>query len=445
MGRWTSDPVLLETADVINTAVNEGEGCFSPDGNTLYFSRCMDLDKKRRQACDIYVTTKNIPAQDGKKSKKKSKKTEDDGNAASNSSSEWTEPVRLNLGDSAYNFLHPAISSDGLTLYFSSDMPHENDGDNVLDFDIWRVSRHSVADDFGKAFNMGRVLNSEGDETFPILRNDTTLYYSSTGLPGVGGSDIFVTTLRGNRCSDPVNLGVPINSSYDEHSLFAADGFGKFGALANETDDWACEARRYYFNICGKYGMQVQNVLKKAATLDIRTICPLHGPILTGDLTPYLQLYQTWSTYTPESEGVLVAYASIHGGTAEAAKELGRILQEKGAKKVVVSDLCREDLAEVIEDAFRYPCLVCAASTYDAGIFPPMHDFIHHLQIKNYQKRRIALVENGSWAPVAGKAMRQMFEGMKEIDIVEPMVTIRSRMKPTDIPQLEALADAILA
>lgn len=235
--------------------------------------------------------------------------------------------------------------------------------------------------------------------------------------------------------------------SYEEseHILFAADGFGKFGALANETDDWACEARRYYFNICGKYGMQVQNVLKKAATLDIRTICPLHGPILTGDLTPYLQLYQTWSTYTPESEGVLVAYASIHGGTAEAARELGRILQEKGAKKVVVSDLCREDLAEVIEDAFRYPCLVCAASTYDAGIFPPMHDFIHHLQIKNYQKRRIALVENGSWAPVAGKAMRQMFEGMKEIDIVEPMVTIRSRMKPTDIPQLEALADAILA
>lgn len=230
MGRWTSDPVLLETADVINTAVNEGEGCFSPDGNTLYFSRCMDLDKKRRQACDIYVTTKNIPAQDGKKSKKKSKKTEDDGNAASNSSSEWTEPVRLNLGDSAYNFLYPAISSDGLTLYFSSDMPHENDGDNVLDFDIWRVSRHSVADDFGKAFNMGRVLNSEGDETFPILRNDTTLYYSSTGLPGVGGSDIFVTTLRGNRCSDPVNLGVPINSSYDDHSIIFYPA-GEYSAL----------------------------------------------------------------------------------------------------------------------------------------------------------------------------------------------------------------------
>lgn len=230
-----------------------------------------------------------------------------------------------------------------------------------------------------------------------------------------------------------------------EQVLFAADGFGKFGALANETDDWACEARRYYFNICGKYGMQVQNVLKKAATLDIKTICPLHGPVLTGDLTPYLQLYQTWSSYQPESEGVLVAYASIHGGTAAAAKELAAILQKKGAKKVVVSDLSREDLAEVIEDAFRYPNLVCAASTYDAGIFPPMYDFIHHLQIKNYQKRRIALVENGSWAPVAGKAMRQMFESMKEIEIVDPMVTIQSRMKPTDIPQFEALADAILA
>ena len=230
-----------------------------------------------------------------------------------------------------------------------------------------------------------------------------------------------------------------------EKVLFAADGFGKFGALCNETDDWACEARRYYFNICGKYGAQVQAVLQKAATLDIRTICPLHGPVLSGDLTPYLSLYDIWSRYQPESEGVLVAYASIHGGTAAAAREFAEMLRARGAEKVVVSDLSRSDMAEVIEDAFRYPRLVLAASSYDAGVFPVMHDFLHHLQIKNYQKRRIGLIENGSWAPCAARAMRTLIEPMKEITLVEPTVTIRSRMKQTDIPAMEALADAILA
>lgn len=230
-----------------------------------------------------------------------------------------------------------------------------------------------------------------------------------------------------------------------EKVLFAADGFGKFGALCNETDDWACEARRYYFNICGKYGAQVQTVLQKAATLDIRTICPLHGPVLSGDLTPYLSLYDTWSRYEPESEGVLVAYASIHGGTAAAAREFAEMLRARGAVKVVLSDLSRSDMAEVIEDAFRYPRLVLAASSYDAGVFPVMHDFLHHLQIKNYQKRRIGLIENGSWAPCAARAMRTLIEPMKEITLVEPTVTIRSRMKQTDIPAMEALADAILA
>ena len=230
-----------------------------------------------------------------------------------------------------------------------------------------------------------------------------------------------------------------------EKVLFAADGFGKFGALCNETDDWACEARRYYFNICGKYGAQVQAVLQKAATLDIRTICPLHGPVLSGDLTPYLSLYDTWSRYEPESEGVLVAYASIHGGTAAAAREFAEMLRARGAEKVVLSDLSRSDMAEVIEDAFRYPRLVLAASSYDAGVFPVMHDFLHHLQIKNYQKCRIGLIENGSWAPCAARAMRTLIEPMKEITLVEPTVTIRSRMKQSDIPAMEALADAILA
>ncbi len=236
--------------------------------------------------------------------------------------------------------------------------------------------------------------------------------------------------------------------SYDstDKVLFSADGFGKFGALVNETDDWACEARRYYFNICGKYGIQVQNVLKKAATIDIQTICPLHGPVLKGEaLAEAVKLYDTWSKYEPESEGILIAYASIHGGTAVAAERLAEILSKKGAKKVVVSDLSRSDMAEVIEDAFRYPTVVVAASSYDGGVFPVMHDFLYHLQIKGYQKRRFGIVENGSWAPAAGKVMRSMIEGLKDCEIVEPMVTIRSRMKSADEAQLEQLADSLLS
>ena len=235
--------------------------------------------------------------------------------------------------------------------------------------------------------------------------------------------------------------------SYDttDKVLFSADGFGKFGALVNETDDWACEARRYYFNICGKYGAQVQTLLKKAAALDIQTICPLHGPVLKDEaLAEAVRLYDIWSKYEPESEGILIAYASIHGGTAKAAERLGEILREKGAKKVVVSDLSREDMAEVIEDAFRYPTVVVAASSYDAGVFPVMHDFLYHLQIKNYQKRKFGIIENGSWAPSAGKVMRGMIEAMKDCEIVEPMVTIRSRMKAGDEAMLEQLAEALI-
>ena len=236
-----------------------------------------------------------------------------------------------------------------------------------------------------------------------------------------------------------------------EKVLFTADGFGKFGAICHEEynadgtlADWACEARRYYFNIVGKYGMQVQNVLKKAAALDIKTIAPLHGPVLKGDLTPFLKLYDIWSKYEPETEGVFVAYASIHGGTKEAAEKIVEMLKEKGCKKVASSDLTRDDMAETIEDAFRYPTLVLCAASYDAGLFPPMHDFLWHLQIKNYQKRRFALLENGSWAPSAGKVMKEMIGQMKDCEILEPMVTIRSRMKESDLPQMEALIDAVL-
>ena len=226
--------------------------------------------------------------------------------------------------------------------------------------------------------------------------------------------------------------------------LFSADGFGKFGALAHE-EDWACEARRYYFNICGKYGAQVQALLKKAATLDIACICPLHGPILKENLGYYIGLYDTWSKYEVETEGVFIAYASIHGGTKKAAEKMAEILRAKGAPKVSIADLSRDDMAEAVEDAFRMSKLIVAAASYDADVFPPMHDFLHHLKLKAYQKRRVGIIENGSWAPCAGRVMKSMLETMKDIEIVEPMVTIRSAMKQGDIPAMEALADAILA
>ncbi len=234
-------------------------------------------------------------------------------------------------------------------------------------------------------------------------------------------------------------------------ALYSADGFGKFGALGKcgfygrDDSDWACEARRYYFNIVGKYGAQVQSVLGKAAGLPIRTIRPLHGPILEDDLGYYLHLYDVWSRYEPETDGVFVACASIHGGTLKAAEKLAEILKEKGAPKVVLSDLTRSDVAENVEDAFRYPRMVVAASSYDAGLFTPMYDFLHRLQIKGYCKRKVAVLENGSWAPSAARVMKEMLAQMKEVEVREPVVTIRSRMKEADIPALEALADAILS
>ena len=233
--------------------------------------------------------------------------------------------------------------------------------------------------------------------------------------------------------------------------LFSADAFGKFGALSKcgyfseEDGDWACEARRYYFNICGKYGIQVQALLKKVLPLPLDTICPLHGPVLRGDLALYTGLYDTWSRYGVETEGVFVAYASIHGGTAAAALKMADILRAKGCPKVAVADLSRDDQAEAVEDAFRYGKAILAASSYDAGVFPPMDIFLHHLRDKAWQKRRVGLIENGSWAPSAGRVMREQLSAMKEIELVEPTVTLRSRMKDSDLAALEALADAILA
>lgn len=228
-----------------------------------------------------------------------------------------------------------------------------------------------------------------------------------------------------------------------EKILFSADGFGKFGALDVE-EDWACEARRYYFNICGKYGVQVQALLKKAAGLDIEMICPLHGPILKENLGYYIGLYDTWSRYEPESEGIFVAYASIHGNTAAAAEEFAEMLRAAGAPKVSVADLSRDDMAEAVEDAFRYDRMVLACATYDGGLFPCMEDFLNHLKAKNYQKRTVGLIENGSWAPMAGKKMREVLENMKDVTVLEPVVTIKSVRKAENEAALESLVKALL-
>lgn len=237
---------------------------------------------------------------------------------------------------------------------------------------------------------------------------------------------------------------VMVTYESSEKVLFSADGFGKFGALSlTENADWACEARRYYFNIVGKYGAPVQTLLKKASALDIKTICPLHGPVLSDNLGYYLDLYNTWSSYQPESKGVFIAYASIHGNTAYAAEQFAEMLRNKGVDNVVITDLSRCDIAEAVEDAFRYDRMVLAAASYDAGVFPIMQDFLHHLQAKAFQNRTVGLIENGSWAPTAAKTMRNILETMKNITIVEPVVTIKSVLKETDIPALEQLADAI--
>ena len=292
--------------------------------------------------------------------------------------------------------------------------------------------------------------------TMKIVGNAKTFTIMGQFFDGIDFSDRSVVVKEG----DTLDLGahkltfvmapmvhwpeVMVAYESTEKILFSADGFGKFGALDAE-EDWACEARRYYFNIVGKYGVQVQNLLKKAAALDIQTICPLHGPILKENLGYYLNLYDIWSSYGVEAEGVFIAYASIHGNTAAAAQKMAEILKAKGAPKVAIADLSRSDVAECVEDAFKYGKVILAASSYDAGVFPPMEDFLHHLKAKNYQKRRIGLIENGTWAPCSGKVMRGILETMKSIDICDTVVTIKSSMKADNVTAMEQLADEILA
>lgn len=226
--------------------------------------------------------------------------------------------------------------------------------------------------------------------------------------------------------------------------LFTADAFGKFGSLDTD-EDWACEARRYYFNIVGKYGAPVQTLLKKIASKEIDVICPLHGPILSENIEYYINLYNIWSSYAVEAEGVFIAYASIHGNTKDAALKMKEILEAKGCPKVAISDLAREDIAEAVEDAFKYGKVILMAASYDGGVFPPMESFLHHLKSKAYQNRKVALVENGSWAPSAAKAMKAVLETMKNVTICENTVTIKSVMKDANVAEMETLADEILA
>lgn len=240
---------------------------------------------------------------------------------------------------------------------------------------------------------------------------------------------------------------VMVTYEQTERVLFSADGFGTFGALYGNLTDcraWPGEARRYYYNICGKYGQPVQQLLRKAEKLDIAMICPLHGPMLTEDLGHYIGLYDKWSRYEAESDGILIAYASIHGGTAAAALHMDRLLREKGASEVTTIDLCRADMSAALAEAFRMRRLLLAASSYDGGLFTPMHEFLHRLQTKTYRNRRVGLIENGSWAPCAGRIMKNMLSEMKDIALVEPMVTLRSTMKLSDLPAMETLAEALV-
>lgn len=229
----------------------------------------------------------------------------------------------------------------------------------------------------------------------------------------------------------------------NEKILFTADAFGKFGAL-DHKEDWLCEARRYYFNIVGKYGIQVQNLFKKLNNIEIKTICPLHGPILKENIAYYIDKYNTWSGYTPEDEGILIAYASIHGNTANVAKELAAILTKKGVKNVVLRDLVNDDMSEAVEDAFRYDKMVLAASSYNAEVFPPMEHFLNHLKGKNFQKRKIGIIENGTWAPSAAKSMLDIINKMKDINLCNNIITIKSTLKESDLQLLDNMANELI-
>lgn len=283
-------------------------------------------------------------------------------------------------------------------------------------------------------------------KTFPFINQFFDVNLDDRKLEVKEGDILDLGTHKLSFIMAPMIHWPEVMMSYDatDKTLFSADAFGKFGALDTD-EDWACEARRYYFNIVGKYGAMVQTLLKKAASLDIQKILPLHGPLLTENLSYYLDLYNTWSSYGVETEGVFVAYASIHGNTKKVAEMIAEELEKNGAKKVAISDLSREDIAECVEDAFRYGKMVLCSATYDSGAFLPMEDFLHHLERKGYQGRTVGLVENGSWGPMAIKSMRGYLENMKNITILDETVTIKSSYKPENKDAIDALVKAVLS
>ena len=330
---------------------------------------------------------------------------------------EWITKIAAALGERTPDYLvvqHMEPDHSGSVAAFAQAYPGTTIVASAQAFNMMKAY-------FGTDYADRRVVVKEGD-TLPLGTH--TLHFVTA--PMVHWPEVIMT--------------------YDDADkvLFSADGFGKFGAL-DVDEDWDCEARRYYFNIVGKYGMQVQTLLKKVAGLEIQLICPLHGPVLKETIGHVLEKYQIWSSYGVESEGVFIAYASLHGNTEDAAKKCKEILEKKGCPKVAIADLARGDMAEALEDAFRYGKIVLAAPSYDAGVMPVMADFLHHLQSKNYQKRTVALIENGSWAPSAARTMKGMLDAMKEITVVEPVVTVRGALKESDIPSLEQMAEALLA
>ncbi len=284
-------------------------------------------------------------------------------------------------------------------------------------------------------------------KTFQMLAQFFDLDLENRMVTVKEGSELTLGTHTLRFVTAPMVHWPEVMMTYDtaDKILFSADAFGKFGTLDAEDDEgWACEARRYYFNIVGKYGAQVQAVLKKLADVELKAICPLHGPVLDEDLSYYIDKYNVWSSYEPEDKGITIACASIHGNTAAAALKFKEILEKKGAEKVTFFDLARDDMAEAIEDAFRYDRLVLMAASYDAGVFPPMLTFANKLVAKGYKNRKIAIVENGSWAPSAARTLRPIVEQLKDVTLLEPVVTIKSSLKETDIPNLEKLADALV-
>ena len=296
---------------------------------------------------------------------------------------------------------------------------------------------------FAAAYPEAKIVSN--DKSFVLMKQFLGEDYADRQLPVGEGSTLELGKHTLHFVTAPMVHWPEVIMTYDDADkvLFSADGFGKFGALDVE-EEWACEARRYYFGIVGKYGTQVQAVLKKAAALDIQTICPLHGPVLKENLGYYLDLYNTWSSYGVESEGVFIAACSIYGHTMEAAKLLAEELTAKGCPKVAFTDLAREDMAEAVEDAFRYGKIVLAAPTYNTGVFPYMRDFIQHLTDRNYQNRTVGIIENGSWAPMSGKVMKGLLEKSKNITFVEPVVTLKSALNDASRAQISALADALL-